>query len=106
MKIQRIVLGLLVGFSASAATVLPSQADSVTNELQRTNELINEAGQYLQDTESLVQQRQAQKQQLGYYCQLGYENSCSQLRAIEQQELQWLMENDCRYRTGLNSCYR
>lgn len=106
MKVQRIVLSLLVGLSAGAATVLPSQADSVTNELQRTNDLVNEAGQYLRDTESVVQQREAQKQQLGYHCQLGYADACSQLRAIEQQELKWLIENDCRYRTGLNSCYR
>ena len=99
---------MLLGISGS---ILPaySQAlpDYIQQELRRTDELINETNEYLETViYPQVEAQQIYERQLYNSCQAGNNNACIQLQAIEQRRVQWMIQNDCRYRTGLNSCYR
>jgi predicted transcriptional regulator len=81
--------------------------DYLQRELQRTNEIIQETNEYLEEViYPLAQEQQIYEQQLFNACSAGNNNACTELASIERRRTQWMIENNCRYRTSLNSCYR
>jgi predicted transcriptional regulator len=98
------LLGIAGGILPAHSQALP---DYVQQELLRTDELINETNEFIETV--LYPQAEAQRiyeRQLYSSCLDGDSDACTELQDIEERRVQWMIENDCRYRTALNSCYK
>lgn len=81
--------------------------DYLRDELNRSNRIITETNHQLETViYPLAREQQAYEQRLRNICSHGNRNACAELQAIEQRRAQWMIQNNCRYRTGLNSCSR
>ena len=100
-------LAVLVGLLGSIPPTYSQSNSDVMQEVERSRRLAGEANDFVDNVlYPLSQQQQSYERQLNYACSAGNNNACLELRRIEQRRVQWMIQNDCVYRTGLNSCSR
>jgi hypothetical protein len=98
------LLGVSGGILPVYAQALP---DYVQQEILRTNQMIDQTNEYLETViYPQVREQQNYERQLYSYCLDGDSDACTELQDIEERRVQWMIENDCKYRTALNSCYK
>lgn len=99
-----VLLGLIEPGLPAYSQAIP---EYLQNELNRVRDLGAEANRQLEEIiYPQVQAQQAYEARLSQACNSGNGNSCIELQRIQQRRLQWMLANDCIYRTGLNSCLK
>lgn len=99
-----VLLGLIGPGLPAYSQAMP---DHLRQILDETNDVIRDANQFLEEVVyPQVRVQQAHEAQLNRACNSGNSSACTELQRIEQRRLQWMLANDCVYRTGLNSCLK
>lgn len=107
MKFNKVLIGLsyaasllFFSFSSLAQTGNPG----LDAELGGVRDIERDAGVYLREAEPKVINQQQYEQSLYNACNSGNSQACTEYNSIQQRKIDWLIENDCRYRTSLNRC--
>lgn len=106
---RSVQLGLEIAICLSSSLIFASSSsaqipDYLQNELDRVGALSDEADRQIEAIQPEVQAQQQYEAQLRNDCSSGNLVACQEYESIQQRRQQWLIENDCRYRTGLNRC--
>lgn len=96
-----ILLGGSLVFAAISQAQMP---DWLQQELDRTDQIINEGNREVERLQPEVQRQQQYEVQLWNACMNGNQDACRKYQSIQQRRQIWMEQNDCLYRTGLNRC--
>lgn len=107
---NRVLLAFTAVFLSYVGIALPARSelpDYIQQEIERVGQLSSEANRFVDQVLYPMSVRQQNYERLlQAQCNQGVSNACTELTDIERRRVQWMIQNDCVYRTGLNSCSR
>lgn len=104
MSKNKYLFQLIILFASGLLFTNYANAQTYQQEINRSNDIIHDVNDYLDSIQPEIDTGRSHENQLYQSCMDGNNNACQKYKELMQRKTEWLKENDCRFRTGLNRC--